>query len=77
MKFFITENCLANGGEHAEAGTIIEVSRNEAQALSMAGRGYALAPALPGAASPEPAPAPEPEPTPAPEPAKPAKPAKP
>lgn len=77
MKFFITESCLANGGEHAEAGTIIEVSRTEAQALGMAGRGYPLAAALPGAASPEPAPAPAPEPAKPADEAKPGKPAKP
>jgi len=75
MKFKITESCLHNGGEHAEAGDIVEVSRAEAQALSMAGRGYVLAAALPGAEPVAPA-QPEPESQPEPHPEPPARPAK-
>ena len=53
MKFLITESCLHSEGQHAEAGTVIDVLPSEAAKLQQAGRGY------PAPAEPEPAAEPE------------------
>ncbi len=40
MKFQITSDCFLANGDGATAGDVVEVTGEEAKALSLAGRGY-------------------------------------